>query len=124
MLTIWNGCKLSVKLQASFALVMVIFAAAIVGILCVNAKVAAVNAVVHDRLSPSRVAILRTELFARSADDDGAYYIRGRDPAKAAAYLASYRDDITQYDSEFSTAAKLAVNDVQRSALAERSTSA
>jgi thiol:disulfide interchange protein len=39
VLSFWSNCKLRVKLQASFALVMVAFAAAIIGIFVANAKV-------------------------------------------------------------------------------------
>ena len=119
MLSIWNNCKLGVKMVASFSLVMFLFAAAIVGILIANSKVSALNAEINDQLSPARVAILRTELFVRSADDDGGYYIRESNPAKAAAHLANYRRDITQFDTEFANASKLATSDTQRAALAE-----
>jgi hypothetical protein len=71
MVSFWSSCKIGVKLQAALALVMFVFVGSIVTILGFDAKVSALNASIEEQLHPARVAILRTELFARAADDDG-----------------------------------------------------
>jgi hypothetical protein len=45
VLTFWSNCKLGVKLQASFALVMLIFGAALIGVFVVNAPIGSLTAV-------------------------------------------------------------------------------
>src|ERR1039458_5256688 len=100
MLRFWSNCKLGVKLQSAFALVMFIFVAAIIAIFAVDAKVSALNTVIEEQLHPARVAILRTELFARSADDDGALHTMELRPKQAAEYMVSYRSDLTQLNAE------------------------
>lgn len=119
MLKFWSNCKLGVKLQFAFALVMFIFVGAIIAILAVDAKVSALNAAIEEQLYPARVAILRTELFARSADDDGGGYMMELRPKQAAPYLVSYRNDLTQLNTELAAATALIQNDEQRAAIAD-----
>lgn len=40
MLSLWSNCKIGVKLQAAFALVMFLFVAAVVVVFFLNQKVA------------------------------------------------------------------------------------
>jgi methyl-accepting chemotaxis protein len=115
----WSNCKLGVKLQSAFALVMLIFVAAIIAIFVVDAKVSALNTVIERQLHPARVAILRTELFARSADDDGGLYTMELRPKQAAEYMVTYRSDLTQFNAELAAATALVQNDEQRAAIAD-----
>ena len=84
MLRVWNDCKLSAKLQIGFAIVIVIFVAALGSAFALN----------DSRLIPAQMAMLRAQLTARRIDDDGAHYVMERKPQVAAAYLAHYRRDV------------------------------
>jgi methyl-accepting chemotaxis protein len=119
VLKFWSNCKLGVKLQSAFALVMFIFVAAIIAIFVVDAKVSALNTVIEQQLHPARVAILRTELFERSADDDGSQYTMELRPKQAAEYMVSYRSDLTQLNADLAAATALIQNDEQRAAIAD-----
>jgi methyl-accepting chemotaxis protein len=118
MSTVWSNCKLGVKVQAAFALVMLIFCGAIVAILMLDAKVAALHAEVDTRLVPARTAILRSEMLMRAADDDGAYYLLEHNPAAAAGYLTKYRKDIEAFGPQVQAASALAATDAERAAIA------
>ena len=117
MLRFWNNCKLEVKLQAAFGLVMLTFVAALVGVFVLYGQVAALHTVQATQLTPARVAILRTLLFAEKADDDEAYYVMEHRPVQAAADLANYRKDIATFHVEIDKATKLADNDAHREAI-------
>ena len=119
MLKFWSNCKLGVKLQSAFALVMFIFVTAIIAIFVLDAKVAALNTIIEQQLHPARVAILRMELFARSADDDGGLYTMELRPKQASEYMVSYRRDLTQFNAELAAATALSRNDEQRTAIAD-----
>jgi methyl-accepting chemotaxis protein len=120
MLKVWTNCKLSLKMQAAFGLVMLIFVAALVAMFVVNQKVAALQNVQNTQLIPARMSIILTELTFRSADDDGAWYIMERRPAPAAAGdMAKYRQDLVTLRAYLDKATKLANSDVQRGALDE-----
>ncbi|MGD0472961.1 MAG: methyl-accepting chemotaxis protein [Candidatus Velthaea sp.] len=116
---IWKNCKLGVKLQAAFGLVMLIFVVALTGVFYFYEKVAAVTVVQNTQLVPARIAILRTELYARSVDDDGGYYVTERRPERAAKYLAVYRQDLATFQTELAKAAALATTDEERGAIAD-----
>jgi methyl-accepting chemotaxis protein len=119
MLSFWNNCKLGLKLQLAFGLVMLLFVGALAGVLFTYQKVQAVHALQDGALMPARIAILRTELYIRSADDDGGYYVMERRPAQAAQSLQNYRQDVVVYNTELENATKFAQNDTQRAAIAE-----
>ena len=119
MLKAWNNCKLSVKLQAAFALVMFIFVGAIIAILVFDTKVSTLNTLIEEQLQPARVAILRTELFARAANDDGGAYMMELRPKLAAPYLADYRSDLAQMHTEIANATSFAMNGEERAAIAD-----
>src|ERR1035441_9958933 len=120
MLKVWTNCKLSLKMQAAFGLVMLIFVAALVAMFVVNQKVAALQNAQNTQLIPARMSIILTELTFRSADDDGAWYIMERRPAPAAAGdMAKYRQDLVTLHEDLDKATKLANSDVQRAALDE-----
>jgi methyl-accepting chemotaxis protein len=119
MLTFWNNCKLGVKMQAAFGLVMLIFVGAIIGILVVNQKVAALNQVQNVQLVPAEVAILKTAWAFRSADDDGGYYTMEKRVAPMAADLANYNAEIVTLDAFIKDATDLARGNAQRAAIAE-----
>jgi methyl-accepting chemotaxis protein len=119
MLKFWSNCKLGVKLQSAFALVMFVFVAAIIAIFVLEAKVVALNTVIEQQLTPARIAILRTELFTRSADDDGGLYVMELRDKQASEYLLSYRSDVTNLNAELASVTALAQNDGQRAAIAD-----
>jgi methyl-accepting chemotaxis protein len=118
MLKAWNNCKLVVKLQSAFALVMFIFIATLAGVVGMYEQVAAVRAVQDTQLLPARLAILRTELSLRTVDDDGANYVMERRRDKAARYLANYRKAIATFNDNLKDATTLASSDAQRDAIA------
>jgi methyl-accepting chemotaxis protein len=118
-LKFWSNCKLGVKLQAAFALVMLVFVAAIIGIFVANAKVEALATLQSTTIIPARSAANRIGTFAASADDDGAYYVVDRRPAEAAQRLAKYRLSVASYQEELAKATKFADNDTQRAMIAD-----
>ncbi len=125
MLTFWSDCKLGVKLQAAFGLVMLLFVAAIIGIFVLNAKVEAIATFQATTIVPARAAANRIATFAATADGDGAYYIADDLPAaEAAQRLVKYRADIASYQAKVAEATKLADNDTQRALVADIHTAA
>ncbi len=119
MLTFWSNCKLGLKMQAAFGLVMFIFLGALAGVIVLYEQVEAIHAFQDTQLMPARIAILRTELFIRSADDDGGFYMMEPRTAAAAEYMRDYRQDVATFKAELATATALAQNDAQRAAVAE-----
>jgi len=119
MLSFWNNCKIGAKLQAAFALVMLVFLAALAGVFVVNQHVAAEQAVQGTRLIPARIAIIMAEMNIRAADDDGRWYVVEPQPAKAAHHLVNYRRDLPNLRSALEQATALANDDMQRAAVAE-----
>jgi methyl-accepting chemotaxis protein len=119
VLTFWNNCKLGVKLQSAFALVMLLFVGALVGVFVISAKVAAVHNVQQAQLHPANTAILQMEVSGRGADDDGGYYVMERRPAEAARYLADYRRDLATFKDALEKASQFASSDTQRDAIAQ-----
>jgi methyl-accepting chemotaxis protein len=119
MLYFWNNCKIGVKLQAAFALVMLVFLAALGGVFVVNQHVAAEQAVQGTQLIPARMNIIVAEMNIRAADDDGWWYVVEPQPAKAAQYLVNYRRDLPNLQSALEQATALANDDTQRAAIAE-----
>ncbi len=119
MLKFWSNYKLGVKLQAAFALVMFIFVAAIIAIFVLDAKVAALHTTIEQQIAPAQVAILRTEFFARAANDDGGAYMMELRPKLAAGYMAAYRNDLKELSAQLATATALIQNDEERAAIAD-----
>jgi methyl-accepting chemotaxis protein len=119
MLTFWSNCKLSVKLQAAFALVMLVFLAAVGGNLLVNTQISALTHVQTTILVPARSAINRLKAIGLQADGEGAYYLIQRDPARSAALLARYQRDVAIFKADLEEATTLANNDGQRARIAE-----
>jgi methyl-accepting chemotaxis protein len=124
VLKFWSNCKLGVKLQSAFALVMLVFIAAIIGIFVSNAKVEAIATLQATRIVPARAASNRLQMFAALADDDGAYYIGDRRPASAAQRLARYRRDVASFQAKLAEAATLVDDDSQRAVIADINTAA
>jgi methyl-accepting chemotaxis protein len=104
-------------MQAAFGFVMLIFVGAIIGILAVDQKVAALNRVQNEQLVPAEVAILKTALAFRSADDDGGYYTMETKP-QMAQYLANYNADVVAFGAALKDSTDLASDDTQRGAIA------
>jgi methyl-accepting chemotaxis protein len=98
---------------------MFVFVAAIIAIFVLEAKVVALNTVIEQQLTSARIAILRMELFTRSADDDGGVYVMELRHKQASDYLLSYRSDLTNLNAELASATALARNDEQRAAIAD-----
>jgi methyl-accepting chemotaxis protein len=119
VLKLWGNCKLGVKLQAAFGVVMLLFVAAIVGIFMLNAKVQALATFQATTIVPARSAGNRLALAAATADEDGAYYVVDRLRAQAARRLAKYRLDVAAYQRNLATATDLADSDTQRAMIAE-----
>ena len=119
MLTFWKNCKLGVKLQAAFGLVMLLFVAAIVGIFVLNAKVEALSHLQVTTIAPARSAANRVATSVATADDDGAYYIMERRPTEATQRLAQYRLAVALFQAKFADATKLASNDLQHTLIAD-----
>jgi methyl-accepting chemotaxis protein len=59
------------------------------------------------------------DLAARSADDDGWWFLSQRRPERAAAFMTSYRSDLQDLKTGLDQAALSASDDVQRKALAD-----
>jgi methyl-accepting chemotaxis protein len=119
MFSFWNNCKIGVKLQVAFALVILIAISAVGGILLVNTQIAALTNQQTTTLVPARAAINRLATLLRTADDEGAYYILERRPTQSARYLSDYRRDLAAFEGKLAEATKLANNDVQRTAIAQ-----
>ena len=119
MLTFWSNCKLGVKLQASFALVMLIFGAALVGVFIANAKVDSLIALQTTTLIPARAAINQLKAIGFQTDDEGAYYLLEPRPAESKAYLASYRRDLAVFRADLDQITALANSDRQRALIAD-----
>ncbi len=119
MLKFWSNCKLDVKLQAAFALVMFVFVAALVGMFVANAKIETLTNLQTTTLVPARSAINRTEISGFAADDVGAYYLMERRPAESAAYLAKYRRTLSEFRGHLEDVTRLANDDTQRTLIAD-----
>jgi methyl-accepting chemotaxis protein len=119
VLRFWNSCKVGVKLQAGFALVMLVFAANLLGVLADNARVQSIATRLSTTIVPARAMANRIATYVATADDDGAYYVADRRPARAALRLAAYRQGIDEYKATLAAAEKLADNDVQRARIAD-----
>ncbi len=119
MLTFWNNCKLGVKLQASFALVMLVFIAALVGVFVADAQIKVLTTLQTTTLLPARTAANRLHISGLKADDEGSYYLMERRPAQSAQYLAAYRSDIADFRSSLEDATRLADSDKQRALIAD-----
>ena len=119
MLTFWSNCKIGVKLQSSFALVMFIFCAALIGVFVVNAHCASLTALQTTTLVPARAAINRLKAIGFQADDEGGYYLMSTRPAQSAAYLARYRSDLALFRTDLEAVTTFADNDKQRALVAE-----
>ena len=94
MFLFWNNCKIGVKLQAAFALVMLVFVSALSSAYVLNEKVAAILAMQDARLIPAQAAMLRTQLSVRRVDDDGTHYVIEENPGAASLYMVHYRKDL------------------------------
>ncbi len=114
MRTFWSNCKLGVKLQSAFALVMLVFIVAIIGVFVANAQVKALTTRQTTVLVPARAASNRLEISGFMADDDGAYYLMEHRPTQSAQYLASYRRDIAAFRGYLEDAVRLVDDDKQR----------
>jgi methyl-accepting chemotaxis protein len=119
VLNFWSNRKLGVKLQAAFAVVMFIFVAAIIAIFVLDAKVAALNTTIEQQITPARVAILRTEFFARASNDDAGEFMMELRPKLDAQYMAAYRNDLKELSAELATATALVQKDEQRAEIAD-----
>lgn len=119
MIGFWKNVKLSAKMQGAFAAVMLLFVGAITGIIVLYEKVGDLHVLQKTQLDPARTSILRAELLARGADDDGAYYVLDRRAAQSAAELASYRRGVEELKAELANAERLAQDDTERSAIAD-----
>jgi hypothetical protein len=119
MMKFWSNCKIGVKLQASFALVMLVFGAALVGMFAANAKVSALTVLQVSTLVPARSAVNKMMISGYAADDAGGYYLMERRPAQKAVYLADYRRELAAFRANLSLAERLAGNDTQRGLIAE-----
>ncbi len=119
MLTFWSNCKLGVKLQSAFALVMLVFVAALVGLVVVIDDISIKQEHKAAKLLPAQTAATRAGAMFRTADDDGAYYIMDSDPRSALQRLTTYRADVAEMSTEMTTVTALANNDEQRKALAD-----
>jgi methyl-accepting chemotaxis protein len=122
MLKFWSNCKLGVKMQAAFALVMLLFVAALVGVVVVVEKVSATHEYQATKLLPAQMAAASARAFFRTADDDGSYYVMDADPKASQGRLATYRADIVALTTQIAKVTALADNDEQRKALADYST--
>jgi hypothetical protein len=67
----------------------------------------------------SKYAMLQFRYMLRRLDDDGAYFVLERRPAKAAADLAAYRQDREARSKALDQAADFADSDVQRQTIAD-----
>jgi hypothetical protein len=119
MIKFWSNCKLGVKLQASFALVMLVFGTAIVGMFAANAKISALADRQTTTLIPARSASNQMMISGYAADDAGAYYLMETRPGQMAGYLADYRRHLAAFRANFTTVEKLASNPTQRALIAE-----
>src|ERR1035441_2596610 len=119
MLKFWSNCKLGVKLQSAFALVMLVFVAALVGVLAANAKIQALTALQTTTLIPARAQSNLILISGLRADDEGAYYLMDRRPVESAQYLAAYRHDLAAFRAHLEAATNLANNDTQRALIAD-----
>ena len=77
MLSLWSNCKLGVKLQASFALVMLVFVAAIIGIFVTNAKIKALATLQSTMLIPARAVANQVASVASSKPDTHGHFKTG-----------------------------------------------
>ncbi len=118
MLTFWNNRKLGVKLQAAFALVMLVFIAALAGVFAANAQIKVLTSLQTTTLVPARSASNRLQISGFTADDEGAYYLMDRRPAESARYLAGYRHDVAAFRDTLAEATRLANDDKQRALIA------
>ncbi len=119
VLTFWSNCKLEVKLQAAFALVMLVFIAALAGVFTANARIKMLTSLQATTLVPARSATNRLHISGLKADDEGAYYLMDRRPAQSAQYLASYRRDIKEFRSYLERITRLADSGKQRALIAD-----
>jgi methyl-accepting chemotaxis protein len=122
MLKFWSNCKLGVKMQAAFALVMLLFVAALVGVIVVVEKVSATHEYQATILLPAQMAAANARALFRTADDDGSYYVMDADPKAGQGRLATYRADIVALTAQIAKVTALAHNDDQRKALADYNT--
>ena len=119
VLTFWSNCKLGVKLQSAFALVMLLFVAALIGVGITVAQIAAAQGYETTQLLPARDAALNARALFRTADDDGSYYVIETDPKVAAGRLATYRADVVTLAAEIAAVEKFANTEEQRKAVAD-----
>src|SRR5450755_823642 len=119
MLKFWSNCKLGVTLQSAFALVMLVFVAALVGVFAANAKIQALTALQTTTLIPARAESNLILISGWRADDEGAYYLMDRRPVESAQYLAAYRRDLAAFRAHLEAATNLANNDTQRALIAD-----
>jgi hypothetical protein len=119
----WSHCKIGVKLQAAFALVMLIFAAALIGGFIENAKVEALTKLQEVTIVAGRSAANRLAIAIGRTDDVGAYYVGNRS-ANAVKYLTMYRQNVALFQSTFTEVASLADDDLQRALVAKMRTAA
>jgi methyl-accepting chemotaxis protein len=117
MLRFWNNWKLSVKLQTAFALVMLFFVGALVGVFALNERVVAIHALQTTQLFPSELNMSSVPLALRSADDTAGHVIMERRSAAAAKNRAHYRAYLVDLQADLAVAAGFANDDVQRDAI-------
>ena len=119
MLSFWNNCKIGVKLQAAFALVMLVFVSALFSAYVLNGKVAAILAMQDARLIPAQAAMLRTQLSVRRVDDDGTHSVIAENPRVASLSMVHYRKDVDDLATALAHLEDLANTPVQRQSIAD-----
>jgi methyl-accepting chemotaxis protein len=119
MVSFWTNCKIGVKLQAAFALVMLLFVAALLVVFFLNEEVAAAQNLQDTQLVPSRANIKDAEIDIDLARADGWFYIATADRAQGRRYLAKYRADLVDLRAKIDIAAKYQIDSTQFSALAD-----
>jgi methyl-accepting chemotaxis protein len=118
MLKIFGRLKIGAKLQAAFAVAMVLFVGAMAATLVGEVRVSQQHRFATERLFPAHKAVLEAEGSFWKVNDLGAYYLLESRPAAETALLLAYAVGRGQLGSDVDRLAQLANSDAQRDALA------
>ena len=118
MLDVLGHLKVAPKLLIAFAVVISVFAAAIVNMFVAANHAAAQQAFIDGQLSPVRRAALRAETLFFRLDDTGAYYLNEARPATRDHLMAQYRSTRAELATLVAAMAAGAGSDAERDALA------
>ncbi len=119
MLAFWRNRKIGFKVLTAFATVILLFVAALAAVYTIDTQADKMQAFQDTRLLPAQTAMMQLRYTLRRADDDGAYFILEKRPAKAAADMSAYRKDVEDLSRTLAQAGQYANSDVQRQTIAE-----